>query len=255
MSNTYTPNIAIATPAFNDPGWDVPLRNNATLLDSQTAIGGGGVAFTEQPSATLNVKVGALVFRNSQGQLVTYAGVSSVAMTTSATNYLYLTDAGALVVNTSGFPANTYHIRIATVVAGSGTITSIADARVQLGSSGADPLVTTGTVSTISAGAGAGTGPTVSVTGTPHAGQITVTTGSAPTASATVATVTFASAFAATPQTVLLIPANANAAALTGNGAVYCDVANLTTAHFLLSVGSSALAATTTYKWYFIILG
>ena len=52
-------------------------------------------------------------------------------MTASATNYLYLdlTNSGALVVNTSGFPA-TAHVRLATVVAGTTTITSITDARV-----------------------------------------------------------------------------------------------------------------------------
>jgi hypothetical protein len=52
-------------------------------------------------------------------------------MTASATNYLYLdlTNSGALVVNTSGFPT-TVHVRLATVVAGAQTIASIADARV-----------------------------------------------------------------------------------------------------------------------------
>jgi hypothetical protein len=52
-------------------------------------------------------------------------------MTASATNYLYLdlTNSGALVVNTSGFPT-TAHVRLATVVAGAQTIASIADARV-----------------------------------------------------------------------------------------------------------------------------
>ena len=52
-------------------------------------------------------------------------------MTASATNYLYLdlTNSGALVVNTSGFPT-TAHVRLATVVAGASTITSITDMRV-----------------------------------------------------------------------------------------------------------------------------
>ena len=52
-------------------------------------------------------------------------------MTASTTKYLYLdlTNSGVLVVNTSGFPA-TAHVRLATVVAGTSSITSIADARI-----------------------------------------------------------------------------------------------------------------------------
>ena len=56
------------------------------------------------------------------GTVGTYAGISSTAMTASATNYLYLdlTSAGALTVNTTGFPT-TAHVRLATVVAGGST--------------------------------------------------------------------------------------------------------------------------------------
>ena len=52
-------------------------------------------------------------------------------MTASTTNYLYLdlTNSGTLVVNPSGFPP-TAHVRLATVVAGTTTITGITDTRV-----------------------------------------------------------------------------------------------------------------------------
>ena len=89
------------------------------------------VVTTEVPSATLNVHVAAGSYLRQDGTIGTYAGSVSQAMTASATNYLYLdlTNSGSLVVNTSGFPT-TAHVRLATVVAGVTTITTITDARV-----------------------------------------------------------------------------------------------------------------------------
>lgn len=50
-----------------------------------------------------------------------YAGSSGNSLTASATNYIYLTAAGALTVNTTGFPADTAHVPLATILAdGSG---------------------------------------------------------------------------------------------------------------------------------------
>lgn len=115
--------------------------------------------------------------------------------------------------------------------------------------------VTGGTAPTLTAGSGAGTTPTVSVSGTDNNGVITVTTGTTPGASATVVTLNFATAFAATPKSVFLTPANSNAAALAGAGAVWADAGNRSANGFTLSVGAAALAVSTTYKWYYRILG
>jgi hypothetical protein len=104
----------------------------------------------------------------------------------------------------------------------------------------------------IAAGAGAGTGPTVSVSGTDQNGQISVLTGSSPTASAVVGTITFANAWGTTPR-VLLTPANAAAAALSGNAAVF--VSSPGTTNFAVSVGSTQLGATTTYLWNYFVVG
>jgi hypothetical protein len=62
---------------------------------------------------------------------VSYAGTASQAVTASNTNYVYLTAAGVLTVNTTGFPdpAVTPHLRLATVVCGGSSITSITDSR------------------------------------------------------------------------------------------------------------------------------
>jgi hypothetical protein len=121
--------------------------------------------------------------------------------------------------------------------------------------SGAQPyrLSATKVAPTIVAGAGAGSGPTVSITGDDVAGIISVTTGSTPTASATVATITFAVALL-TGAHVILQPTGANARGLTYLQ-VYCDDANTTTAHFVLSVGSSALTGATAYTWLYHVVG
>ena len=131
MANTYTPNVQLAMPAPGDRTWNVPVNGNAQVLDALAPVGALAVVTTEVPSATLNVQVAAGHYLKQDGTIGTYAGLASQAMTASATNYLYLdlTNSGALVVNTSGFPT-TAHVRLATVVAGATTITSITDARV-----------------------------------------------------------------------------------------------------------------------------
>lgn len=120
---------------------------------------------------------------------------------------------------------------------------------------------TSNTTPTIAAGTGAGSGGTggsVSIAGTDVNGVVTVATptgGTAPAASAVVATATFSAAYGSAPKVVLLAPANAAAAALSGNGAVFADAANLATTGFALSAGSTALAAGVTYKWFYHVLG
>jgi hypothetical protein len=111
------------------------------------------------------------------------------------------------------------------------------------------------TAPTISAGGGAGTSPTVSISGDQRSGTITVTTGTSPTAGATVASITYANAFPFSAGVVTLSPVEANAAALSGTAAVYVDNAQGSTTKFAIKVGSTALAASTTYKWSYHIDG
>lgn len=114
------------------------------------------------------------------------------------------------------------------------------------------PIVGNGSTPAIAAGTGAGTSPTVTMTGSQHSGSITITTGTTPAASATVATVTFTSAFP-TKGVLILTPLNGNAAALTGNATVYVSAGTATTA--TISVGSTALAASTSYQYWFSVSG
>jgi hypothetical protein len=107
---------------------------------------------------------------------------------------------------------------------------------------------------TIAAGTGAGTSPTVSLSrATDLAGVINVTTGTLPTLSATVATITFNTAYGAAPK-VILTSANANSAALNGVNMVYIDDANTTTGVFVITAGTTALTASTAYKWYYQVM-
>lgn len=113
-------------------------------------------------------------------------------------------------------------------------------------------IPTNAAIPTAAAGTGAGTGPTITVTAasTDCKMQITVLTGSSPTASGTIITVTYNSAFTGTVvKGVLFSFANGNAAALSGTTQVFISSETLTT--FVFTAGSAALAATTTYIWNF----
>lgn len=104
--------------------------------------------------------------------------------------------------------------------------------------------------STITAGAGAGTTPTIAISGNDEGGQVTLTTGTTPTASAVVATITLANACpAATYPT--LSAAGANSAALTGTSNVWAVGATAST--WTINAGSAALAASTAYTWNFTL--
>jgi hypothetical protein len=129
LSTTYTSNAQLGQPAVGDTGWSAPLNANCTTLDGLTPVGGLCVTLTEVPSASLNVKVAAGNYVKQDGAVGTYAGTSSQAVTASTTKVLYLdlTSSGALTVAAS-YPS-TAHVRLATVVAGTSTITSITDNR------------------------------------------------------------------------------------------------------------------------------
>lgn len=115
------------------------------------------------------------------------------------------------------------------------------------GAVGTPFLVGLGSTPSIAAGSGAGTGPTVSITGCDGWGYITLTTGSAPSSSATVVTVTFAVTKSAAPKKISIHPGDENSAALTGGSSVYADIATSSTTTWQMKVGSTGLAASTTY--------
>jgi hypothetical protein len=98
------------------------------------------------------------------------------------------------------------------------------------------------------AGAGAGTGPTLALNSNSNdlSGYLSVTTGSSPTASAAIATLTFGTPYATLAKCGLW-PANAAASALTGAAKAFIPVGSNTA--FAITSGATALAATTLYTW------
>jgi Pectate lyase superfamily protein len=106
----------------------------------------------------------------------------------------------------------------------------------------------TSSAPTVAAGTGAGTGPTLGLNSNSSdvSGYLSVTTGSSPAANATVATLTFGTAYATLAKCVLW-PANAAASALSGAEKAYVPVGSNTA--FSITSGSTALAASTLYTW------
>jgi hypothetical protein len=129
MSNTYTSNTKLAMPAPGDTGWSVPVNGNAAALDALASVGHLAVTTKEVPSASLNVAVAPGWFVQPNGATAPYTGAASFAVTANSTVVLYLdgTNAWALTA-AANYPA-TPHVRLATVVAGAATISSIADNR------------------------------------------------------------------------------------------------------------------------------
>jgi hypothetical protein len=129
MADTYTNSVQLAMPAFNQSGWNVEVNANCTLLDVLNPVGDFCCTTTEVPSATLNVKVAGGQFVKADGSVVTYAGTASQAITTATTKVLYLDGTASWALTAAASYPTTAHVRIATVVAGATTITSIADNR------------------------------------------------------------------------------------------------------------------------------
>lgn len=114
----------------------------------------------------------------------------------------------------------------------------------------AQHLVSVGTAPTIAPGAGAGTLPTIAISGRDSAFTITLTTGTAPGAGATICTVTFNSVYSSVPH-FSLTPSSGSSIALSGGTAVgpFCS-----TSQFVLNSPSVALIGGTLYTWEVLII-
>jgi hypothetical protein len=106
-------------------------------------------------------------------------------------------------------------------------------------------IVGSGATPTVSAGSGAGSGASVTVSGTVISGVVTVTTGSGPAASAALATVGWTLASGTPPQGCSLMPRNAAAASATGT--IYTSAP--ATGGWTVNVGPTALSGSTAYAW------
>ena len=114
-------------------------------------------------------------------------------------------------------------------------------------------LIGRGTAPSITAGTGAGTGPTIAVTDAAFACFVDLTTGTGPATSAKVFDLTMP-ANAPNYYQAWIQPANANAAALSGAAQVFVDDASAANNKVTVFTGSTGLGATTQYLWYVFIV-
>ena len=129
MSTTYTANVKLGQPALGDTGWSTPLNANCSTLDALNPVGDLAVTTAEVPSASLNVAVANGVVLAQDGTTVTYAGAATQAITASTTKVLYLDGTASWALTVAASLPSTPHVKLATVVAGASTITSVTDNR------------------------------------------------------------------------------------------------------------------------------
>lgn len=215
------------------------------------AVSGLAVTTSESPSTTLHVDIANGTYFDV-GTSPSSIGGTGYLMLASTDNFIYWSELSGLVVNGVSFPSNQNLVRIAIVTTDSSKVTAIEDARVPYLQSGGH-IVGKGATPTLAAGTSAGTSPTLSVSGSDTAGLLTVLTGTSPAASSIIATVTFGSAFHAAPRAVILTPGEVNAGGLSGTAQPW--VASTGTTTWVLRVGATNLAAATTYKWYYTVIG
>lgn len=107
------------------------ITNPKTLLtaDILNSLDRGGNVFQSSVRG-LKIDVSACYYydQTSVG-LQTYAGATQQAVVGSTTNYAYLSDAGVLTINQTGFPTAKTHIPLAVVVTSANNITGITDMR------------------------------------------------------------------------------------------------------------------------------
>lgn len=105
----------------------------------------------------------------------------------------------------------------------------------------------------IVSGTGAGTSPTINISGSDMAGIITLTTGTTPTGSATIATITYSTTYKQKPI-VILQPANSNAAGLSGLTEEYINDGSSDATKFIITSGATGLTGATAYIWYYHVI-
>jgi hypothetical protein len=88
-----------------------------------------GANVYHSPNGGLNVRVTGVRYLGPDGADVQYAGeTSDQSVTASLTNYVYLDQAGAIQINTTGFPT-AWHLPLAEVACSSVTVTGITNRR------------------------------------------------------------------------------------------------------------------------------
>lgn len=136
MAITYTSNVAFEKPAKSDRYWNTSAEQWIDVLDVMPSVGGLMVSSLERPSTSLYINISSGPFRFSSGVAGEFSGSTSVSVPNNQTVVVYLDGAGNPSYG-SAYPS-TAHIRLATVTAAGGVITSVVDNRVVHGMLGTD---------------------------------------------------------------------------------------------------------------------
>ncbi len=105
------------TPENTDPSWDSNQRRINRVSDLLANI--SALEVYKDGDLTFGVRSGRF---NGSGGVITYAGATAQALTDDATNYIYLTFAGVLTVNTTGFPS-TARVELGSITTADGAYT------------------------------------------------------------------------------------------------------------------------------------
>lgn len=265
-------NAATATSAVQVNGGTLPpsvsivATNSSSQLIAATMTGTGTTAVLSASPTLTGVPTAPTASANTNTtQVATTAFVAGQAATsapivdgtaTIGTSLLYARQDHVHPTDTSraplASPALTGTPTASTPATGTNTTQIATTAFVQSQLAATSPSLG-GTLSNanVAVSAGAGTGGSATLTGLDATHILTVTTGTLPTLSAAIATVTFSASRGHITYAVLT-PANAATALLSGTSMVFMS-ANSATA-YTVSAGSVALTAATTYAWNVVAL-
>ena len=224
-NNTATGNTAIGYFA----------GNASTTGTYNTFIGYGADAFATPTNSTA-IGYGAIVvgdntmqLGNTNLQFVSTSGMMQIANYTESTDIYN----GALSVSGGAGIAKNLNV--------GGTVFAAEVDTKHLKGNSATP--------TIAASTGAGTTPTISISGTDMSGVISIRPGTSPSINAVLATITYNIGYSTAPV-VVITPANAVTASLSSAQAVWI---NIGTTNFTINTNSTALSGSI-YKWNYVVI-
>ncbi len=233
----------------------------STIGYQATPINAAGTYVTPAVTTATGVQIADSNLGSGPATLGTLIGIDVVAQTVTTTNSygmrLAAPTGGATINQALNFVSGTTAAAGATFGADAAPSVNLYRSAANMLKTDADLTVRhvvplSSAIPTVAAGTGAGTGPTITVSAasTDCKMQITVLTGSTPTAAGAIMTVTYNNAFTGTViPGVVFSAANAAAAALSSTTSPYVSSETLTT--FVFTAGSAALTGATTYKYSF----
>ena len=110
-----------------DEDWIVQANKFLWRLDKALTAPTGLEVYQRVEDGDLEFSVRAGRHFDADGALASYAGATAEALTNNQTNYIYLDEAGALQVNTTGFPTDEVLWPLATILTAGGTYDLNAD--------------------------------------------------------------------------------------------------------------------------------